>query len=94
VLLGLLNYGNASGVFRSRKIKRATYDSVAVRYVAADTYPDHYSKRRAGIHALVAALEIGMCCRCKVGRLKLVREVVAQPLQGLAAVTQTPRGLP
>jgi transposase len=41
VLLGLLIYGYCSGVFSSRKIERATYDSVAFRYVAANTHPDH-----------------------------------------------------
>lgn len=41
VLLGLLIYGYAGGVFSSRKIERATYDSVAFRYVAANTHPDH-----------------------------------------------------
>ena len=41
VLLGLLIYGYASGVHSSRKIERATYDSVAFRYVAANTHPDH-----------------------------------------------------
>uniref|UniRef100_UPI001F1850F4 transposase n=1 Tax=Paraburkholderia aspalathi TaxID=1324617 RepID=UPI001F1850F4 len=41
VLLGLLVYGYATGVFSSRKIERATYDSVAFRYIAANTHPDH-----------------------------------------------------
>jgi len=41
VLLGLLIYGYASGVHSSRKIERASYDSVAFRYVAANTHPDH-----------------------------------------------------
>jgi transposase len=41
VLLGLLIYGYASGTFSSRKIERASYDSVAFRYVAANTHPDH-----------------------------------------------------
>ena len=41
VLLGLLVYGYATGVFSSRKIERATYDSVAFRYMAANTHPDH-----------------------------------------------------
>lgn len=41
VLLGLLIYGYCSGVFSSRKIERATYDSVAFRFVAANTHPDH-----------------------------------------------------
>ena len=41
VLLSLLFYGYATGVFSSRKIERATYDSVAFRYIAANTHPDH-----------------------------------------------------
>lgn len=41
VLLGLLVYGYASGVHSSRKIERASYDSVAFRFVAANTHPDH-----------------------------------------------------
>jgi len=41
VLLGLLVYGYATGVFSSRKIERATYASVAFRYLAANTHPDH-----------------------------------------------------
>ncbi len=41
VLLGLLVYGYANGVFSSRKIERATHDSLAFRYLAAGTHPDH-----------------------------------------------------
>ena len=41
VLLSLLIYGYANGVFSSRKIERATYDSVAFRFIAAGTHPDH-----------------------------------------------------
>jgi transposase len=41
VLLGLLIYGYASGVHSSCKIERGTYDSVALRFVAANTHPDH-----------------------------------------------------
>lgn len=40
-LLGLLIYGYATGVYSSRAIERATYDSVAFRFVAANTHPDH-----------------------------------------------------
>jgi len=35
IRLGLLIYGYASGVHSSRKIDRATYDSVAFRYVVS-----------------------------------------------------------
>lgn len=41
LLLSTLIYGYATGVFSSRKIERATYDSVAFRYVAANEHPDH-----------------------------------------------------
>jgi transposase len=41
MLLGLLVYGYATGVFSSRKLERATYDSVAFRFVAANDHPDH-----------------------------------------------------
>ncbi len=41
LLLGLLIYGYATGVFSSRKLERATYDSVAFRFVGANEHPDH-----------------------------------------------------
>lgn len=40
-LLALLIYGYATGVFSSRKIERATYDSLAFRYIACNRHPDH-----------------------------------------------------
>jgi transposase len=41
LLLGLLVYGYATGVFSSRKLERASYDSVAFRFIAANEHPDH-----------------------------------------------------
>jgi len=41
MLLGLLVYGYATGVFSSRKLERASYDSVAFRFIAANAHPDH-----------------------------------------------------
>lgn len=41
VLLAVLVYGYATGVFSSRKIERATYASVAFRFLSAETHPDH-----------------------------------------------------
>ncbi|WP_291523703.1 IS1182 family transposase [Acidithiobacillus sp.] len=40
-LLAILVYGYANGVFSSRKLEQATYDSVAFRYLAAGSHPDH-----------------------------------------------------
>ncbi|MCE3602838.1 transposase, partial [Massilia sp. P8910] len=77
VLLGLLMYGYATGLPSSRKIERATYDSVAFRYIAANTHPDHDTlaafRRRCGaqfeqlfVQVLMLAREIGML---KLGRI-------------------------
>jgi transposase len=71
VLLGLLVYGYATSVFSSRKLERATYDSVAFRFVAANQHPDHDTiatfRRRflkqieaLFVQVLVMAREMGM----------------------------------
>jgi len=41
MMLALLIYSYANGNFSSRKIERATYRDVAVRYLTAGTHPDH-----------------------------------------------------
>src|ERR1700687_5852858 len=41
MLVALLFYAYATGIRASRKIEAATYDSVAFRYIAANTHPDH-----------------------------------------------------
>jgi hypothetical protein len=41
MLLSLLIYGYATRVFSSRALERATYDSVAVRFIAGNEHPDH-----------------------------------------------------
>src|SRR6202051_3562725 len=41
MLLSILVYGYATGVFSSRKLERATWDSVAFRYIAGGEHPDH-----------------------------------------------------
>jgi len=41
ILLGLLFYGYATGVFSSRKIERATYENLAFRFMASNLHPDH-----------------------------------------------------
>lgn len=77
VLLGLLIYGYATGVPSSRKIERATYDSVAFRYIAANTHPDHDTLasfrcrfgaqlERLFVQVLMLAREMGML---KLGKI-------------------------
>ena len=41
LMLALLIYSYANGIFSSRRIERATYRDIGVRYVAANTHPDH-----------------------------------------------------
>jgi transposase len=41
LLLALLFYGYATGVFSSRKIETATYERLAFRFVAGGLHPDH-----------------------------------------------------
>ena len=41
ILLGLLFYGYATGVFSSRKIETATYESIPFRFIAGGLHPDH-----------------------------------------------------
>lgn len=41
VLLALLFYGYATGVFSSRRIEKATYENLAFRFVAGGLHPDH-----------------------------------------------------
>jgi transposase len=41
MLLSLLIYGYATGTYSSRRIEAATYDSLAFRYIAANSHPDH-----------------------------------------------------
>ena len=71
MLLGLLVYGYATGVHSSRKLERATYDSVAFRFIAANDHPDHDTiatfRRRflkeietLFVSVLVLAREMGM----------------------------------
>jgi len=43
LMISLLFYGYATGVFSSRKLERATHDSVAFRYLCANQHPDHDS---------------------------------------------------
>lgn len=41
MMLALLIYCYANGIFSSRQIEKATYQNVSVRYLAANRHPDH-----------------------------------------------------
>ena len=74
MLTRLLLYGYATGLTSSRRIEKATYDSVPFRYLAADQHPDHdtiANFRRQHLEALAALfVEALQLCR-KAGLVKL-----------------------
>jgi len=71
MMLGLLVYCYASGIFSSRRIEQATWRNVSVRFIAADSHPDHDTiakfRRENGpafqaafAHILLLAKELGL----------------------------------
>ncbi|WP_342627943.1 IS1182 family transposase [Nguyenibacter vanlangensis] len=71
LMLGLLIYAYANGVFSSRRIERATHRDIGMRFVAANLHPDHDTiatfrrGNRAAIeaaflHVLELAREMGL----------------------------------
>lgn len=74
LMLALLIYGYANGVFSSRKLERATWRDIGVRFVAADQHPDHdtiAAFRRNNLEAIEAAfLQVLLIARA-AGLLRL-----------------------
>lgn len=74
LMLALLVYCYANGVFSSRRIERATYRDIGARFIAANTHPDHdtiATFRRTNKAAFEAAfLEVLLLAR-ETGILKL-----------------------
>jgi transposase len=79
ILLALLFYGYASGVFSSRQIEKATYERIPFRFIAGGWHPDHdtmahfrktFLAEIAGLFAqvLVVAHELGLL---KLGNISL-----------------------
>ena len=53
MMLGLLVYCYASGIFSSRRIEQATYRNVSVRFIAANTHPETYPKYQVQLGRVV-----------------------------------------
>jgi hypothetical protein len=64
LLLGLIIYENATGVFSSRRLERATYDSVAFRFIAVNEHRDHGQSLRSG--GAFSRRSKSCSCRCWV----------------------------
>lgn len=74
LMLALLIHGYANGIFSSRRIERATWRDIAVRFVAANLHPDHDTVatfRRSNKAAIEAAfLQVLLLAR-ETGLLRL-----------------------
>ena len=94
VLLGLLIYGYATGVYHSRKIERASYESLAFRYIAANTHPDHdtIASFRVRFNAEISELFVRVLLVAREMKLvKLGAVTVAVDVGKLGQQTQSQR---
>jgi transposase len=74
ILLGLLFYGYATGVFSSRKIEKATYESIPFRFIAGGLHPDHdtiANFRKSFLDEIVNLFAQVLVIACELGVLKL-----------------------
>ena len=74
LMLALLVYGYANGLFSSRRIERATFRDIGVRFVAANLHPDHdtiATFRRANKTAFEAAFVQVLLLARESGLLRL-----------------------
>lgn len=74
MMLALLIYCYANGVFSSRRIERASHRDVAVRFIAADTHPDHdtiATFRRENLEAFTQAFQQILLLAKELGLLTL-----------------------
>ncbi len=58
ILLGLLLYGYATGVFSSREIERGTHESIPFRFIAGNLHPDHDTIAHFRVRFLVQIQEL------------------------------------
>lgn len=88
ILLGLLFYGYKTGVFSSRKLEKATYESIPFRFIAGGLHPDHdtlASFRQFSLRGLAAAAG-EWCLVCLAFNLKRLHSLLGGQLQILLGV--------
>jgi transposase len=74
MMLALLIYCYANGILSSRRIERATYRDIGVRFIAADRHPDHATIaefRRDNREAFEAAFKAVLLMARDLGLLRL-----------------------
>ena len=74
MMVRLLLYGYATGVYSSRKIETRTFEDVAFRYLAGDQHPDHDTIaefRKRHLEALAGLFTQALLLCEKAGLVKL-----------------------
>lgn len=74
MMVRVLLYGYATGVYSSRKLEARTYEDVAFRYLSADAHPDHATLaefRRRHLEALAGLFTQALLLCSKAGLVKL-----------------------
>jgi transposase len=74
MMVRILLYGYATGVYSSRKIQAKTYDDVAFCFLSADEHPDHSTLaelRKRHLQALAGLFRQALQLCAKAGLVKL-----------------------
>ncbi len=74
MMVRVLLYGYATGIYSSRKIQAKSYDDVAFRFLSADEHPDHSTLaefRKRHLHALAGLFTQALQLCAKAGLVKL-----------------------
>jgi len=74
MMVRVLLYGYATGVYSSRKLEAKTHDDVALRYLSADAHPDHATLaefRKRHLEALAGLFTQALLLCAKAGLVKL-----------------------
>lgn len=95
MMLGVLIYSYAKGVFSSRQIEAATYRDVSVRYLAGDTHPDHdtiakFRRENGQLLKSVFVQVLGLAKRSGVSRMGTIA-IDGTKIKASAAKSKTKR---
>jgi transposase len=74
MMVRLLLYGYANGVYSSRKIEKRTFEDVAFRYLSGDQHPDHATLaefRKRHLEALAGLFKQALLLCAEAGLVKL-----------------------
>src|SRR5665213_1946808 len=74
MMVRLLLYGYANGVYSSRKIEKRTYEDVAFRFLSGDQHPDHSTLgefRKRHLDALAGLFKQALLLCAEAGLVKL-----------------------